>query len=133
MGDAAWGDAAGCESSCIDPGCQVSRSSRGVAQSGSAPGLGPGCRRFESCRPDQRAVESTSPCVSPAGSSHLRRIANSVPTDTLGCGGAMSAARSKERLRLTLDLYAFGENLLRRRLRRERPLASNREIEAEII
>ena len=26
---------------------------RGVAQSGSAPGLGPGGRRFESCRPDQ--------------------------------------------------------------------------------
>lgn len=25
---------------------------RGVAQPGSAPGLGPGCRRFESCRPD---------------------------------------------------------------------------------
>ena len=25
---------------------------RGVAQSGSAPGLGPGGRRFESCRPD---------------------------------------------------------------------------------
>ena len=27
-------------------------SKRGVAQSGSAPGLGPGGRRFESCRPD---------------------------------------------------------------------------------
>ncbi len=26
---------------------------RGVAQSGSAPGLGPGGRRFESSRPDQ--------------------------------------------------------------------------------
>ena len=26
---------------------------RGVAQSGSAPGLGPGGRRFESCRPDK--------------------------------------------------------------------------------
>ena len=26
---------------------------RGVAQPGSAPGLGPGGRRFESCRPDQ--------------------------------------------------------------------------------
>ena len=26
---------------------------RGVAQSGSAPGLGPGGRRFESCRPDR--------------------------------------------------------------------------------
>ena len=25
---------------------------RGVAQSGSAPGLGPGCRRFESFHPD---------------------------------------------------------------------------------
>ena len=25
---------------------------RGVAQPGSAPGLGPGGRRFESCRPD---------------------------------------------------------------------------------
>ncbi len=28
--------------------------SRDVAQSGSAPALGAGCRRFESCRPDQR-------------------------------------------------------------------------------
>ena len=27
---------------------------RGVAQSGSAPGLGPGGRRFESCRPDKK-------------------------------------------------------------------------------
>ena len=27
---------------------------RGVAQSGSAPGLGPGGRRFESCRPDKQ-------------------------------------------------------------------------------
>ena len=27
---------------------------RGVAQFGRAPGLGPGGRRFESCRPDQR-------------------------------------------------------------------------------
>ena len=25
---------------------------RGVAQSGSAPALGAGCRKFESCRPD---------------------------------------------------------------------------------
>ena len=28
------------------------RNNRGVAQPGSAPGLGPGGRRFESCRPD---------------------------------------------------------------------------------
>ena len=28
---------------------------RGVAQAGSAPGLGPGGRRFESCLPDQKA------------------------------------------------------------------------------
>ena len=27
---------------------------RGVAQFGSAPGLGPGGRKFESCRPDRR-------------------------------------------------------------------------------
>ena len=30
----------------------VSNIDRGVAQSGSAPGLGPGGRRFESCHPD---------------------------------------------------------------------------------
>ena len=30
------------------------RSKRGVAQPGSAPGLGPGGRRFESCRPDKK-------------------------------------------------------------------------------
>ena len=29
-------------------------SNRGVAQSGSAPGLGPGGRRFESCHPDEK-------------------------------------------------------------------------------
>lgn len=29
------------------------RSHRSVAQLGSAPGLGPGCRRFKSCRSDQ--------------------------------------------------------------------------------
>ena len=32
---------------------------RGVAQSGSAPGLGPGGRRFESSRPDQFFPKST--------------------------------------------------------------------------
>ena len=31
---------------------------RGVAQSGSAPGLGPGGRRFESCRPDKKSFSS---------------------------------------------------------------------------
>ena len=30
---------------------------RGVAQPGSAPGLGPGGRRFESCRPDEKKHE----------------------------------------------------------------------------
>ena len=29
---------------------------RGVAQPGSAPGLGPGGRKFESCRPDQLTI-----------------------------------------------------------------------------
>ena len=29
---------------------------RGVAQSGSVPGLGPGGRRFESCRPDKSQI-----------------------------------------------------------------------------
>lgn len=32
---------------------------RGVAQPGSAPGLGPGGRRFESCRPDIFHIQST--------------------------------------------------------------------------
>ena len=32
----------------------LAKSERGVAQSGSAPGLGPGGRRFESCRPDTK-------------------------------------------------------------------------------
>jgi len=31
---------------------------RGVAQSGSVPGLGPGGRRFESCRPDNTVKPS---------------------------------------------------------------------------
>ena len=31
---------------------------RGVAQPGSAPGLGPGGRRFESCRPDNSSTLS---------------------------------------------------------------------------
>ncbi len=31
---------------------------RGVAQSGSAPGLGPGGRRFESCHPDKKGKQS---------------------------------------------------------------------------
>ncbi len=30
---------------------------RGVAQPGSAPALGAGCRRFESCRPDETKSE----------------------------------------------------------------------------
>ena len=34
----------------------VGLAARGVAQSGSAPGLGPGCRRFESCLPDHLPV-----------------------------------------------------------------------------
>ena len=33
----------------------IRRGGRGVAQAGSAPGLGPGGRRFESCLPDHRA------------------------------------------------------------------------------
>lgn len=33
--------------------CTRNLKKRGVAQSGSAPGLGPGGRRFESCRPDK--------------------------------------------------------------------------------
>ena len=32
---------------------------RGVAQFGSAPGLGPGGRRFESCRPDQKSAHES--------------------------------------------------------------------------
>mgnify|MGYP007113600788 CR=1 FL=1 len=32
---------------------------RGVAQFGSAPGLGPGGRRFESCRPDHETPWSS--------------------------------------------------------------------------
>ena len=32
---------------------------RGVAQSGSAPGLGPGGRRFESCHPDKKRPITT--------------------------------------------------------------------------
>lgn len=34
--------------------CLSSHLQRGVAQPGSAPGLGPGGRRFESCRPDKK-------------------------------------------------------------------------------
>ena len=38
----------------FDTACKmnIKEEERGVAQSGSAPGLGPGGRRFESCRPD---------------------------------------------------------------------------------
>ena len=34
------------------------RKIRGIAQSGSAPGLGPGCREFESLYPDQFSVDA---------------------------------------------------------------------------
>ena len=37
--------------------CELLDSIRGVAQPGSAPGLGPGGRRFESCRPDKERDE----------------------------------------------------------------------------
>ena len=37
-------------------------SARGVAQSGSAPGLGPGGRRFESCHPDPLEALSSLTC-----------------------------------------------------------------------
>ena len=36
----------------------VERQQRDVAQFGRAPGLGPGCRRFESCHPDQEKFQS---------------------------------------------------------------------------
>ena len=36
------------------------KDTRGVAQSGSAPGLGPGGRRFESCHPDFGAATKLS-------------------------------------------------------------------------
>ncbi len=35
-----------------------SHGNRGVAQSGSAPGLGPGGRRFESCHPDKKLLKT---------------------------------------------------------------------------
>ena len=38
----------------VGPGRRRIRSPRGVAQSGSAPGWGPGGRRFKSCLPDYR-------------------------------------------------------------------------------
>ena len=36
---------------------------RGVAQPGSAPGLGPGGRRFESCRPDIKKGRTSCPVL----------------------------------------------------------------------
>ena len=47
----------------------ISESIRGVAQPGSAPGLGPGGRRFESCRPD----------LYPRGQINVFNLAFSVP------------------------------------------------------
>ena len=40
---------------------------RGVAQSGSAPGWGPGGRRFKSCLPDWSPVRATKGPTGPAG------------------------------------------------------------------
>jgi hypothetical protein len=37
-----------------------------------------------------------------------------------------------DRLRLALDMYEFGERMMRARLRRERPLATDAEIESAI-
>ena len=46
-------------SPCVKPGGNLRASGRrGVAQSGSAPALGAGCRRFESCLPDQSLKRS---------------------------------------------------------------------------
>jgi hypothetical protein len=41
---------------------RIDRRPRGVAQSGSAPGWGPGGRRFKSCLPDSQKPCKTSPC-----------------------------------------------------------------------
>jgi hypothetical protein len=41
----------------------IPTSQRDVAQLGRAPGLGPGGRRFESCRPDQRYLDGFMVCA----------------------------------------------------------------------
>ncbi len=43
------------------------------------------------------------------------------------------SAAAGERLRLTLEMFEVGENLMRERLRRENPLADDAEIEARLI
>ena len=51
----------GMQGICYLPHCShIMRTLRGVAQPGSAPALGAGCREFESRRPDQKKVSARS-------------------------------------------------------------------------
>ncbi len=45
---------------------------------------------------------------------------------------AVPASQAADRFRAALELYEVGENMLRQRLRRERPDASARDIDAAI-
>lgn len=45
---------------------------------------------------------------------------------------AVPASQAADRFRAALDLYEVGENMLRQRLRRERPEASAQDIDAAI-
>ena len=61
---------------------------RGVAQSGSAPGLGPGGRRFESCRPDFFSIVTTGFSAEELEyKQHQRGVAQSGSAPGLGPGG----------------------------------------------
>ena len=55
------------------------RSSRGVAQFGRAPGLGPGGRRFKSCRPDSDGDKVIRTSVSQNKLRHFSTLLHSRP------------------------------------------------------
>ena len=66
----------------------LAKSERGVAQSGSAPGLGPGGRRFESCRPDFFPIATTGFSAEKLEyKQHQRGVAQSGSAPGLGPGG----------------------------------------------
>lgn len=65
----------------------------------------------------------------------LGKLTDACQPEQSSYGAAMSSSDSRDagaRMRIALDLFELGENMLRQRLRRDRPSASAAEIEEAV-
>ena len=101
---------------------------RGVAQSGSAPGWGPGGRRFKSSRPDQRKARKCGPFALVAGGFKRRRGSTAIqkcPRSSasraqIGSHPEVAIEQSYQRLRVARDRPDGGVRPLGRLVKKPR-------------